>query len=245
MRLGWHRRPTGLRAVAVFWAGLLSVTAVGAVTVQVLGPPRHRPSSPTGEVDHPTPAPEQKAAAEPSHTPPAAPTGVPGRETPGAIAAPDPALLEPSQLFPPGLLPRIAADGRMPSQVYARGFDRRDVRPRIGVLLAGVGLNGGDSEEAVRTLPGAITLAFSPYAPRSDRLLDLTRAAGHEYLISLPMEPQGYPLNDAGDRALLTGASVEQNRHQLEWALTRITGYVGVTGALGTLRGERFAGSSQ
>ena len=30
--------------------------------------------------------------------------------------------------------------------------------------------------------------------------------AEHEFLISMPMEPQGYPLNDAGDRALLTGA---------------------------------------
>ncbi|HST75312.1 MAG TPA: divergent polysaccharide deacetylase family protein, partial [Acetobacteraceae bacterium] len=72
-----------------------------------------------------------------------------------------------------------------------------------------------------------------------------TRAAGHEFLISLPMEPQGYPLNDAGDHALLTAVTPELNRSRLDWALSRITGYVGATGALGLLRGERFAGSPQ
>jgi polysaccharide deacetylase 2 family uncharacterized protein YibQ len=54
------------------------------------------------------------------------------------------------------------------------------------------------------------------------------------------MEPIGYPLNDPGDRALLTGASESTNAQRLDWALTRITGYVGATGALGELRGERF-----
>ena len=33
----------------------------------------------------------------------------------------------------------------------------------------------------------------------------------------------------------------EQNRQRLEWALSRMAGYVGATGALGTTRGERFA----
>ncbi len=55
------------------------------------------------------------------------------------------------------------------------------------------------------------------------------------------MEPEGYPLNDAGDHALLTGASPDQNSSRLDWALTRIEGYAGVTNALGLLRGERFA----
>jgi polysaccharide deacetylase 2 family uncharacterized protein YibQ len=59
------------------------------------------------------------------------------------------------------------------------------------------------------------------------------------------MEPQNYPMNDPGPQALLTGASGAQNQRRLDWALTRISGYVGATGALGTLRGERFAGSSE
>jgi polysaccharide deacetylase 2 family uncharacterized protein YibQ len=51
-------------------------------------------------------------------------------------------------------------------------------------------------------------------------------------------------LNDAGDHALLTGANPDQNASRLDWALSRIEGYAGVTNALGVLRGERFAGAS-
>ena len=97
---------------------------------------------------------------------------------------------------------------------------------------------------AITVLPAAISLALSPYAPRTDALLARARDTGHEVFLSLPMEPQGYPLNDPGDRALLTGASQQTNAQRLEWALTRFSGYVGATGALGGeqggLRGERF-----
>ena len=45
--------------------------------------------------------------------------------------------------------------------------------------------------------------------PRSlDQLLRPgARPTEHEYLLSIPMEPQGYPLNDPGASALLTGAA--------------------------------------
>lgn len=142
------------------------------------------------------------------------------------------------------MLPRIAADGRQPFQVYAAGSPRPDGTPRVALLLAGIGMNEAQSMAAITVLPAAISLALSPYAPRTDALLARARDTGHEVFLSLPMEPQGYPLNDPGDRALLTGASQQTNAQRLEWALTRFSGYVGGTGALGGeqggLRGERF-----
>jgi len=228
---------------------VLAIVVVGGAVLQMLGPP---PRAHAVVAPETTSAP--RAAATPSHEPAPHPApveavaslaGRPGRATPGPIAAPDPALLEPVENDPGVFLPRIAADGRTPSQFYARGFDPADTRPRVAVLLAGVGLNGSESEDAVRTLPGAVTLAFSPYANGLGPLLEAARAAGHEFLISLPMEPQGYPLNDAGDHALLTAVTPQVNQSRLDWALSRISGYVGATGALGLLRGERFAGSPQ
>ena len=129
----------------------------------------------------------------------------------------------------------------MPMQVYAAGFDGSTRRPRVGLLLAGVGLNQADSEAAIRSLPGGVTLAISPYAQNLPKLLVAARLAEHEYLLSLPMEPQGFPLNDPGPRALMTNISPEENHTRLEWILSRIAGYVGATGALGSLRGERVA----
>ena len=143
---------------------------------------------------------------------------------------------------PSDLLPRIATDGRMPMQVYAAGFDATSRRPRVGLILAGVELNQADSAAAIRDLPGGVTLAFSPYAENPARLLATARLAEHEYLLAIPMEPQGYPLSDPGPQALMTNLTLEQNRERLEWALSRFAGYVGTTSALGGMRGERFAG---
>jgi polysaccharide deacetylase 2 family uncharacterized protein YibQ len=139
------------------------------------------------------------------------------------------------------MLPRVAVDGRMPMQVYAAGFDSSTRRPRVGVVLAGLGLNQADSEAAIHALPGGVTLAFSPYARDPAKLLSAARAAEHEFLVSIPMEPQGFPLNDPGRQALMTSLSPEQNKARLEWALSRFAGYVGAIGAEGSLRGERFA----
>jgi len=138
-------------------------------------------------------------------------------------------------------MPRIAIDGRMPMQVYAAGFDRSARRPQVGLLIAGIGLNQTDSEAAIRSLPGGVTLAVSPYAANPAKLLALARMAEHEYLLSIPMEPQGYPLNDPGPQALMANLAPDQNHTRLEWALSRIAGYAGATGALGSMRGERFA----
>jgi polysaccharide deacetylase 2 family uncharacterized protein YibQ len=73
------------------------------------------------------------------------------------------------------------------------------------------------------------------------KLLAAARAAGHEYLIAIPLEPAGFPLNDPGPSTLLTGAPAALNAKNLYWALSRIDGYVGATGVIGTMRGERLA----
>ena len=177
--------------------------------------------------------------------PPSRPAPVPARAAEAGIPAPLAALQEPAPDFRGEMLPRIAPDGRMPMQVYAAAFDPTDKRPRVAVLLAGIGMAEIFSEEAIRATPPAISLAFSPYARRPARLLEVARAIGHETLVSIPMEPLGYPLNDAGTRSLLTGLPPAKNHERLEWTLSRIAGYVGATAAMSGLRGERFGASEQ
>lgn len=126
-------------------------------------------------------------------------------------------------------------------QVYAARFDPTTKAPRIAILIAGVGLDETASENALRTLPAAVTLAVSPYTATPDAVVAVARQTGHEYLASIPMEPQGYALNDPGNRALLTSAPPADNARLLNWVLSHLVGYVGATGALGDMRGERFA----
>ncbi len=224
-----------LRALGWFWGAVLLVLVAGAASLQWLGPP---PVPHVAAVPSPAPSLAPAAAA-----PAEGVAFVPSR--PGAaIVAPDPALLEPSAADPAALLPRIGPDGRAPMRVYAAGYDPADTHPRIALLVADIGMSGQDSGEAIHALPAAVSLALSPYAVQPGALLAAARAAGHESLIALPLEPQNAPLNDAGDHALLTGAAPAENGRRLDWALSRIAGYAGATGALGRLHGERFAAAT-
>jgi polysaccharide deacetylase 2 family uncharacterized protein YibQ len=123
--------------------------------------------------------------------------------------------------------------------VYAAGF-AGGTAPRIGLIVAGFGLDHAASLAAVHDLPPGVAFAVSPYARDLDAVLAAARTRGDETLASIPMEPQSR-LDDPGDRALMTDLPPEENARRLTWALSRIGGYVGATGALGRLRGERFA----
>ena len=244
-----------LRALAVFWTVLLIVLVGGGAWLHSLGPlPDAPPPSAMAEPAAPPPpataeAPAPRPAAQPA-PPPAAPE--PPALRAGAaqrpvgeptIAPPEPALLMAGRHGP---VPRVAPDGRTSIRTYARAFDRAETRPQVGVIVGGIGLFALHGEEAIRRLPGGVTLAFSPYAPRPEPLVERARARGMEVLIGLPLEPAGFPVSaDPGDRALLTGLTIAENLDRLDWALSRVQGYVGAIGALGPMRGERFAANAE
>jgi uncharacterized protein len=165
----------------------------------------------------------------------------------GAITAPrrpqaDPLPAAPiaglSQPGPNGPLPVINADGRTPAQAYARPF-RPNGRPRVALIVGGLGLNAVTTRAAIERLPPEVTLGFVPYAEGLQGWIDLARAHGHEVLIEIPMEPQGYPDNDPGPYTLLSNAGPDDIRQRLDWLLGRASGYFGVTNYLG----ERFVAS--
>ncbi|MEE9545604.1 MAG: divergent polysaccharide deacetylase family protein, partial [Rhodospirillales bacterium] len=151
-------------------------------------------------------------------------------ETP-LTRVPDLALVEQS---PQGPLPKVGEDGRKSWQVYARPFEARDARPRIAVIITGLGLSGAATEAAIRRLPGVVTLAFDPYAQGLDDWVFLARQAGHEVLLSLPMESAYFPVVDAGPYALKSSLNPEENLRQMEFVLSRMSGYVGVATAMGS-----------
>lgn len=236
-----QRRRSNWRGLVWFWAIVLLVVATGAGILQYLGPPETA-------VAHSNAAPPPAAPLAARTAPLAAVklTDIGPVHAPNApISPPDPALLTPI----PGSessLPRIGADGRMPMRVYAAGYDPADPRPRVAILLANIAMGEQDSEEAIRALPSAVSLAVSPYAAHPGKLAELARATGHELLVGIPMEPLGYAMNDPGPMALMTGLSPAENAARLDRVLALFNGYAGVTGAMGNgLHGERYAASAQ
>jgi len=180
----------------------------------------------------PPPPESAKRAAPPRRAPaPATKALVPVTAGGGLRPAPDPALVEQTRL---GLLPRVSPDGRKAWQTYARPFDTGDRRPRLAIIISGLGLSGAATEAAIQRLPGAVTLSFAPYAKGLAQWIALARAAGHEVLLDLPMEPLNFPANDPGPHTLLTSLTAAQNKVRLHWLLGRVTGYVGVVNRMGS-----------
>ncbi|MGC9269945.1 divergent polysaccharide deacetylase family protein, partial [Acidiphilium sp.] len=168
------------------------------------------------------------------------PPKLPPRAADGAIPAPSPLLEMASGVDPHWLIPHPGAYGVLPMQYYAaRTVARPDV-PRIAIMVAGLGYALGPGLDAVRDLPPAVSLAVSPYGVHDAAIAAAARKAGHETLMGLPMQVDGGPDITAGDRALRAGGSGAHNLERLDWALSRLSGYAGVTDAIGLTVPELF-----
>jgi polysaccharide deacetylase 2 family uncharacterized protein YibQ len=133
---------------------------------------------------------------------------------------------------PGGVLPVVGKDGRTPFQAYARPF-RDTGKPKIAIVVGGLGLNAAATRAAIERLPAEVTLSFVPYADGLQGWVDLARAEGHEVMLEIPMEPLDYPNNDPGPSTLLATARPEETVKRLEWLLSRASGYFAVTNYLG------------
>ena len=161
----------------------------------------------------------------------------PGAAAPHVLAPGSPLPVAPIAGFfsqgPMGSLPIIAQDGRTPFDAYRRPFAPNG-RPKVALVIGGLGLNARATQAAIETLPGEITLSFVPYAEGLQGWVDMARAHGHEVLIETPMEPTDYPDNDPGPYALLVDGQPSETARRLEWTLSRTTGYFGLTNYLGS-----------
>jgi polysaccharide deacetylase 2 family uncharacterized protein YibQ len=133
---------------------------------------------------------------------------------------------------PNGLLPVIGPDGKTPAQAYAKPF-KDNGKPKISLVIGGLGLNPATTRAAIEGLPAEVTLSFVPYAEGLQGWIDMARANGHEVLLEIPMEPMDYPDNDPGPYTLLAQAQSEELNKRMDWLLSRAQGYFGVTNYLG------------
>ncbi len=152
---------------------------------------------------------------------------VPAAPGTGLLADADPHFLEAG---PYGPLPRLGPDGSRPADIYARPGAAADGKPRIAILVGGMGLDRSATAEAIRNLPGAITLGFAPYGDDLEAQVRQAREAGHEVTLLLPMED--FAKADASLSHMLL-AHAAGNKDRLDWLMSRFTGYAGVGNYLG------------
>lgn len=135
-----------------------------------------------------------------------------------------------------GPLPRISNRGRKPFDVYSQTVPlsvTSSDRPKIAIVLGGMGLNAKLTRKAIDELPGDITLGFAPYGENLQDQVNRARAGGHEIMLQVPMEPAGFPATNPGPKTLLSDASSQDNLAALRWHMSRFAGYSGITNYMG------------
>ncbi|MBR1091564.1 divergent polysaccharide deacetylase family protein [Bradyrhizobium manausense] len=150
---------------------------------------------------------------------------------PAVMAGIDPKLLEKSRY---GMIPAMSGDLK-PFNVYAAEADRAKAAkmPVVAIVIGGLGVGAAKTTEAIMKLPGAITLAFTPYGADPGKLAERARAQRHEIFLQIPMEPYDFPDNDPGPQTLLTSLTPDQNADRLYWHLSRMQGYAGLANFMG------------
>ena len=141
-----------------------------------------------------------------------------------------------SERGPFGTLPKIAKNGRRPFDVYSSKLSTavlQSGKPKIAIVISGMGINTKLTNQAIRELPGHVTFAFAPYGRNLQSMINKARQRGHEVILHLPMEPFGYPSINPGPKTLLASAEPQENLKNLKWLMSRFTGYTGVTNYLG------------
>jgi len=155
----------------------------------------------------------------------------PSKPAPIRLAAlPRDGLIEAGKYGP---LPRIGDDGTRPLDAYARPAPDTAGLNRVAIVIGGIGVEGEASDSAISQLPGEVTLGFAPYGDRLPAAVAEARAAGHEILLQVPMEPYSYPDIDPGPKTLTVKAGKTENLDRLHWILSRMTTYVGVMNYMG------------
>ncbi len=232
----------GPHPLALAWLAFFALLIVSGAVITFFGDPHA--GSPVVTMDLPPPShPARKAAsvgrplsqtvppptADATQTATALPQKVTQQIFAGRALIADPSLVENTPLGP---LPRIADNGTTPMRAYAPAV-AGDGRPHIAIVIGGLGISAKQTEAAINGLPAGVTLAFAPYAGDTQHWASLARAQGHEVLLEVPMEPFDFPDSDPGPHTLRSGAGEDANTERLVWAMTRFSGYAGVTNLLG------------
>jgi len=186
-------------------------------------------ADPTAPVDA-GPGSSEGAGSAAAVTPTAA---IPEPAEPGAgIAEARHALaLAPARLLPFDLIPDIAP-GRAPTWLQNAVAPVIDDRPAIAVVIDDLGV-GRKGTEAVNRLKAPLTLSFLPYAKNLGAQTRAARAAGHELMLHVPMEPVG--TDWPGPDALLSSLEPAEMVSRLRSHLRSFRGFVGINNHMGSL----------
>jgi polysaccharide deacetylase 2 family uncharacterized protein YibQ len=102
----------------------------------------------------------------------------------------------------------------------------------IAIVIDDMGLDRKRSGRVVG-LPGPLTLSWLPYAGELSRQTKAARAAGHELMVHIPMEPQSGDV-DPGPGAMTVSVGNAELLRRLDHDLGAFEGYIGINNHMGS-----------
>ncbi len=124
----------------------------------------------------------------------------------------------------------------------ARPFVDTQSVPAVAVVIDDLGLGAEFTRRAI-ALDSSVTLALMTYASNLGGWSAAARAAKHEILVHVPMQPLNAMI-DPGPNALTVALSDAEIRDRLRWGLGRVDGYVGINNHMGSRFTQDRAGMS-
>jgi polysaccharide deacetylase 2 family uncharacterized protein YibQ len=104
---------------------------------------------------------------------------------------------------------------------------------RVAIIMDDLG-RGTEVARQLLAMGQPVTFAILPGEPHAAEVARMAHAAGREVMLHAPMEPQGYPVVDPGDDALLVSLSEEELRTQMLALLARVPHVAGANNHMGS-----------
>jgi polysaccharide deacetylase 2 family uncharacterized protein YibQ len=180
--------------------------------------------------------PQPRTSAAPNSAANAAPVDL--TEMPALVTTGGPTPDGWPELSPADLLAQGAALGdralkdtafdQPPARRFARPFTAPEGKPRLGLLLTGLGPDRAVTAAAIAGLPAEVSLSFSPEAKDLAAWIEAARAFGHEALFDLPL--QSKDRRDVGGLGILIGLNADETARRIAAAAASAPAVFGFAG---------------
>jgi polysaccharide deacetylase 2 family uncharacterized protein YibQ len=182
-----------------------------------------------------TPVAAEVAKREPAKAEPQkASTSAPSAAVPRSTASNKPVQLAAAPMAPPSFArPVVGETTGHAWRARAVPPPANAKPPYVALLIDDAGLDRKGTQRAI-ALRGPVTLSFMSYASELSEQSAAARAAGHEVMLHLPMEPLDTKRNNPGPNALYVSLDPAELQRRLVWHLDRFSDYVGVNNHMGS-----------
>jgi hypothetical protein len=107
-------------------------------------------------------------------------------------------------------------------------------RAKLALVMDDMGQSVSQAKRLLKALGPEVTLSILPFQSESEQIAQMAARQGMEFLMHLPMEPEGYPEVDPGPGALYVNMQQEQIQEKVEKNLRQVPGAAGVNNHMGS-----------